>query len=472
LAGWAAGLAMGYFGLKGLLLLLPSNIPLPRAESIQLDARVFLFTLVAAVVTTLLFGLLPALHVSRLELSNSLKQGSLRTGTGGNRIFRQVFVVMEMAMALLLLSGAGLALRSFSKLIHVQAGFDPQRVLTMQLSLPLSNFQKASQYMERILDEVRAVPGVESAASIHFLPLTDRVSGSCFTRENQLAANVSAMPSAEYLVISRDYFRTMGTPLAAGRDFNAHDQFGTHSVAIVNQSFARQVFPGEDPLGRQINLCWTIPNPVEIVGVVGDARQRDLKRLPAPTIFLANVQAPRYLANVVMRSKSDPRQLAHAVEAAIHRTNKDQPVSAVSTMSEVLSGSVAEPRFELGLLAVFAAIALLLATVGVYGVASYSVNQRRREIGIRVALGARTANVANLVLREGLLLAAIGLVIGLASTFVLTRFLRTLLFEITPTDPLTLCAVSCMLLIVSAAAIAIPAGRAMRVNPMVALRQE
>jgi putative ABC transport system permease protein len=472
LAGWAAGLAIGYWGLKGLLVLLPASIPLPRAESIQLDSRVFLLTLAAAVVTTLLFGLVPALHVSRLELSNSLKQGSLRTGTGGNRIFRRVFVVMEMAMALLLLSGAGLAMRSFSKLISVHTGFDAQRVLTMQVSMPLSNFQTASRYMERILDEVRLVPGVESAGSIHFLPLTERVSGSCFTREAKLASNLSAMPSADYLVISRDYFRTMGTPLAAGRDFSARDQFEKPSVAIVNQSFAQQYFPGEDPVGRRINVCWTIPNPVEIVGVVADARQKELRLAPRPTIFLANAQAPRFFAQLVMRSRSDPRQLAHAVEAAIHRVNKDQPVSAVSTMQEVLSGSVAESRFQLGLLLVFAAIAVVLAAIGVYGVVSYSVNQRTQEIGIRVALGARAGNVVSLVLREGLLLAGVGVLIGLAGALALTRVLRSLLFEITPTDPLTLFTVSSLLLIVSAVAIAVPARRAMSVDPMVALRHE
>jgi putative ABC transport system permease protein len=472
LAGWAAGLGIGYWGLKGLLVLLPNNIPLPRAESIQLDSRVFLFTLAAAILTTLLFGLAPALHVSRLELSNSLKQGSLRTGTGGNRIFRRLFVVMEMAMALLLLSGAGLAMRSFSKLIGVHTGFDPKRVLTMQVSMPFSTFQTAAQYMERMLDEVRGVPGVESAGSIHFLPLTERVSGSCFTREAKLAANLSAMPSADFLVISRDYFRTMGTPLAAGRDFSARDQFEKPSVAIVNQSFAQQYFPGEDPVGRRINVCWTIPNPVEIVGVVADARQKELRVAPRPTIFVANAQAPRFFAQLVIRSKSEPRQLARAVEAAIHRVNPDQPVSGVSTMTEVLSSSVAEPRFQLGLLLVFAAIAVLLAAIGVYGVVSYSVNQRTQEIGIRVALGARAGNVANLVLREGMLLAGIGVVLGLAGALALTRVLRSLLFEVTPTDPMTLFTVSSLLLIVSGVAMAVPARRAMSVDPMVALRHE
>jgi putative ABC transport system permease protein len=211
---------------------------------------------------------------------------------------------------------------------------------------------------------------------------------------------------------------------------------------------------------------------VEIVGIVADARQKELKLAPRPTIFVANAQAPRYFAQLVIRSKSDPRQLARAAEAAIHRVNPDQPVSAVSTMEEVLSGSVAEPRFQLGLLLVFAAIAVLLAAIGVYGVVSYSVNQRTQEIGIRVALGARASNVASLVLREGMLLAGIGVVIGLAGALALTRVLRSLLFEVTPTDPATLLTVSCLLLIVSAFALAVPARRAMGVDPMVALRHE
>jgi putative ABC transport system permease protein len=274
------------------------------------------------------------------------------------------------------------------------------------------------------------------------------------------------------LVISPGYFQTMGIPMLRGRDFGPRDRFGTPSVLVVNQAFAQRYFAGQNPLGKKLNVCWTIPNPVEIVGIVADARQTELKVAPQPTIFLANAQGPMYFARLVVRARNDPRQMAHAIEAAIHRVDPDQAVSDVQTMDEVFSDSVARPRFQVVLLLVFAGIAVLLATIGVYGVVSYSVTQRTQEIGIRVALGARAGDVSRLVLLEGLLLGGLGVAVGLAAAVAFTRVLRSLLFEVTPTDPVTLGAVACLLLVVALAAALVPARRATKVDPMVALRYE
>jgi len=260
--------------------------------------------------------------------------------------------------------------------------------------------------------------------------------------------------------------------MLSGRDFGQQDRFGTPSVTVVNHAFAERFFAGSSPIGKKLNVCWTVPNPVEIVGIVADARQTELKVAPQPTIFLANAQGPMYFARLAVRARSDPRQMAHAVKAAIHRVDPDQALSGVQTMDDVFSDSVARPRFQLVLLLVFAGIAVLLATIGVYGVVSYSVSQRTQEIGIRVALGARAGDVSRLVLREGLLMGGLGVAVGLAAAVASTRVLRSLLFEVTPTDPTTLGAVACLLLAVAIAATLLRARRATKVDPMVALRYE
>jgi putative ABC transport system permease protein len=474
LAGWAAGLAVGYGSLRGLLGVIPESVALPRMESIHLDAGVFLFALGISLVTAILFGLTPAIQASRPQLQSALQQGSQRTGVGGSRVFRRAFVVAEIALALLLLVGAGLLLRSFARLTAVNPGFSGDRLLTLSMSTsPATYFdnQKRSRYLERVLDEVRRVPGVAAAGTIHFLPLTGATSGSCFASAPGPDPDASS-PSADFLIVSPGYFPAMGTPMLNGRDFGDRDRFGTPSVLIVNHAFAARYLAGENPIGKKLNVCWTVPNPVEIVGVVADARQTELKVAPEPTIFLANAQAPMYFARLVVRTHNDPRQLAHAVEAAIHRVDPEQAISDVQTMDEVFSDSVARPRFQLALLVIFAGIAVLLATIGVYGVVSYSVSQRTQEIGIRVALGACASDVSRLVLREGLLLGGLGVAVGLAAAVVSTRVLRSLLFEVTPTDPLTLGAVAGLLLAVAIAATLLPARRATRVDPMVALHYE
>jgi putative ABC transport system permease protein len=282
----------------------------------------------------------------------------------------------------------------------------------------------------------------------------------------------SSSPSADFLVVSPGYFQAMRTPLVSGRHFEMRDRFGTRSVIMVNQQFVKRFLGGRNPIGQSLNLCWTVQNPVEIVGVIGDARQTELQTAPKPTIFVNNLQAPMFFAQLVIRTTGDPGRMARAVEGAIHRIDPDQPVTHVGTMDKVFADSVAQPKLELVLLLVFGGVAALLAIVGIYGVLAYSVTRRTREIGIRMALGARERDVGRMVLGEGAILAAIGIGIGLGGALALTRVLRALLFETAPADPATLGFVAGAVLIIVLLATLIPALRAARVNATTALRYE
>lgn len=475
LAGMAAGLLFANFGLHALLALIPANAPLPRSEPIGIDARVFLFTLSVSLVTAIMFGLVPSLRLSRVDLQNILTQGSLRGGVGGHSLLRRSLVIAEVALALILSVGAGLMLKSFARLTSVDPGFNSDHLVTMHIWTSPSHYadnRKRSQYVDSILDEIRSVPGVTAAASVHFLPLTEKTSGSCFSPADQPAPTPAEAPNAQFLIISSDYFKTMGTPILNGREFNKRDQFGASPVAVVNQAFVRKFSPSQNVLGKQLRVCWTIEKPVEIVGIVADARQEELQRSPEPTIFLCNSQAPMYFASLLVRAQGDARQIFREAEEAVHRVDPDQAISDLQTMDTVFSVSVSAPRFQLVLLLIFAGIALSLAMIGVYGVISYSASQRTQEFGIRLALGARSADVTRMVLQEAVILAGIALAIGLAGAFALTRLLQSLLFEVTPTDPATLGGVSAAVLIVAAISTVAPARRAARVDPMVALRHE
>jgi predicted permease len=475
LAGMAAGLLVAKLALHSLLALIPPNAPLPRSEPITIDAPVLLFTFFASLLTVVVFGLVPALRLSRVDLQDALKQGSVRGGVGGHQTLRRSFVIAEVALALLLSVGAGLMLRSFSRLVAVDPGFNPEHLLTMHLWVSPSRYvddPKRAAYFDRILSEIRDAPGVRAAGSTHFLPLTEKVSGSCFGPGDGPPPTPAESPDSQFLIVSSGYFSTMGTSLQRGRDFNERDKFDAPPVAMVNHAFVERYFPGQDLLGKQLQVCWTLTKPVEIVGIVADARQTDLQEPPQPTIFLSNAQAPMYFATLVVRAAGDPRAIAQSVEAAIHRVDPDQAVSDVQSMETVFSDSVSSPRFEAVLLAVFAAIAIALAVIGIYGVVSYSVSQRTNEIGIRMALGARSSNIVSMVLREALILSVLALAFGLAISLALSRVLQSLLFEVTPTDPLTLALVACGILAVSSLAAVLPARRAMRVDPLAALRYE
>jgi putative ABC transport system permease protein len=469
----AAGLAFAYVGVKVLIVMIPSQTQFPRVDAIHIDGWVLLFALAVSIASALIFGLAPSFHVSQVVPHETLQIGAIRTPA--KSILRQTLVVVEVAVSLILLFGAGLMLRSFYRLISVDPGFETQRILTMGMftsPAKYSDDHKRANYFTRILEQIRAVPGVEAAGSVHFLPLQEQTSGSCFARTDEPPPVPSTAPDADFLVVGPGYFQTMGTPLISGRLFNMRDRFGTRSVIMVNQQFVKRFLTGRNPIGQSLNVCWTVKNPAEIVGVVADARQTELQTAPKPTIFVNNLQAPMYFANLVVRTTGDPARTARAVETAIHRVDPDQPVTHVATMEEVFANSVAQPKLELVLLLIFGGIAALLAVIGTYGVIAYSVAQRTREIGIRMALGARDRDVGRMVLAEGVVLAALGIGIGIAGALVLTRVLRTLLFETAPADPATLGIVSAAVLTIVLLATVIPALRAARVNATTALRYE
>jgi putative ABC transport system permease protein len=472
--GTLGGLAIATWGLRGLLGLIPEGAPLPRMESIRIDTPVLLFALGLTFCTTLLFGLLPALRLSRVDLLESLKQGASRTGVGGNRRVRQALMVAEIALALILSVGAGLLLRSFQRLTSVNLGFRTDNLVTMRVFVKdnVEEAQKRARYLDNLLSAVRGVHSVEAAGFTHFLPLMDRVSGSCFALGAELPEKVADAPDAQFLVVSSQYFDVVRTPFLAGRDFNEHDTTEAPTSAIVNHAFVEKFLGGKDAIGQQLSVCWGIKNPTHIVGVVGDARQTRLKDNPVATIFLPNSQAAAYAVTLVIRSIGDPNQIVRPVETAIHEYDPQQAVSEVQTMEHVFSDSAADARFQLVLLMIFAGLAVVLAMIGVYGVVSYSVTQRTQEIGVRMAMGAGTSEIARMVLREALLLAGLAVAIGIVGALAVARVTESLLYETAPSDPATLVISAATVLAVVAVAALVPARRATQVDPLVALRYE
>jgi len=475
-AATLGGIVIANWAVRALLAMIPEGSRFPRMESIRVDSAVFLFALALAFCTTILFGLLPALRLSRVNLQDMLKQGTARGGFGGHRGLRQSLVVAEIALALLLSVGAGLLLRSFQRLTSVDLGFSAEHLVSLDIGMSRVKYNdgpKQARYLDRLLNEIRHTPGVRSASTTDWLPLaSELVSGSCFAFGAEPPVNTATAPGSQFLIISPGYFDTMGTPFRTGRDFNERDTLKSPSAAIVNQAFVSRFFPNGDALGKQLGVCWTVRNPVQIVGVVADSRQTKLKDAPAPTIYLANTQAPLAGATFVVRAAGDPQQVLRSVQFAIHRVDPDQPITEMRTMDRVFSDSASDARFQMVLLVIFAGLAIVLAMIGVYGVTSYSVGQRTQEIGVRLAMGAATSAIARMVLREALFLAALALVIGLTGALALTRVMETLLYETTPTDPGTLAIASVAVLLVAALATVLPAWRAMRVDPMIALRYE
>jgi len=422
-----------------------------------------------------LFGLAPAAQISGSDLERGLREGgrSAAAGGAGGRL-RGVLVVGEIALSLVLLVGAGLLARSFARLLSTDKGFDPENVVSFSLSLPQGAYPRPDQqsrFFEQALDRLAALPGVSGAAAISELPLGGSGTNGAFRVEGRDDPPGSE-PQAEKRIVTPDYFRVLRTPILAGREFTAQDRAGSPAVAIINDALARRMFPGQDPVGRRIEFNWDTTGWQEIVGVVGNVKQYGLQEDMLPTIFVPQAQRPEPAMAVVVRSSLRPDQLVPEIRRQVAALDRNRPLIQVRTMDQVIADSVADRRLPMLILGAFAVAALLLGAIGVYGIVGYSVAQRTQEFGIRMALGARRRDVVRMVLGQGLRLALFGLLIGLAGSLAVARLIAGLLFGITPADPGTLVATSLLILGVALLACYIPARRAARVDPMVALRYE
>jgi putative ABC transport system permease protein len=476
--GGAAGLLIAVWGVNWLVSLAPKTIP--RVHEIAVDPRVICFTLLISVATSLLFGLAPALQASRPDLTGALKEGG--RGSAGllrNRL-RSALVISEVALSLVLLIGAGLMIRSFAKLNQVDPGFNPDRVFTAGVSLLRSKYpddERVASFYSQLLERAAATPGIESAGAISDLPLLGSNTSDSFTIEGRPPVAKQEEPSTEYHVVTPRYFESMGIPLLAGRDFAGTDTKQSPNVVVINQTFARRHFAGESPLGHRLRLQGQERDPLLIVGVVGDVRQLGLDKQPVPEAFVPFLQDPlsetyQRSMTIVARTKSAPGAVAGSLRAALTSLDKSLPVYDLKPMTEYLRDSLARRRFNLILLTAFSGVALALAAIGIYGVISYGVTQRTHEIGIRMALGAEKVDVLWLVVRQGMVMALGGVAIGLLASFALTRLMESLLFGVSVTDPLTFSVIALLLTCVALLACFIPARRATKVDPMIALRYE
>jgi predicted permease len=474
LSGGAAGLALAYWAMRAFISFSPANVP--RTDEIRLDAVALLFTFGTTLLTSVAFGLLPALQASKPDVNTTLKEGGRQAGSrAGNPRTRSLLVVAEVALSLLLLIGAGLMIRTFISFQHVNPGFRTDNLLTMKLALPLSKYPEPQQqvaFYQQVIERVRALPGVQEVGAVSDLPLAE---GGYFTFiiEGRQSASAQDDPSAVWRAINPDYFRTMGMQLRRGREFTEHDQPGEVEVVVINETMAASFWPGEDPIGKRIQIYDQQPMPWrEIVGVVNDTKQFGLDAPTKPEIYVPFSQRPRASMTLIAHTATGPEQLTDAMRAAVRAVDPGQPVYRVSTMEQFFSAHVAGPRATMFLMGALAIAALILAAVGIYGVIAYAVTQQAHEIGIRMALGATQRDVLRLVVGQGITLTLIGVVIGLAGAFVLTRLMKSLLFGVSATDPATFTVIALLLTGVGLLACYIPARRATKVDPLVALRYE
>jgi putative ABC transport system permease protein len=475
--GGGMGLLAALWGIELLEKLLPKDFP--RQQEIHLDLTVLGFTALLSLLTGVIFGFAPAWQVSKTDVHESLKENSRGAiGSGARNRLRSLLVVTEVALSLVLLVGAGLLFRSFLQLQSVKTGFNPERVLTMGLSPSGTNFRDDAQYIafyQQVADRLSAIPGVEAVGAINTLPLAKGPT-TRFRVEGRPPLTVDKWPGVNYRSVSRDYFRALNIPILRGRGFGESDNASAPLVVLINQATADANFAGEDPVGKRINFGIPSNNrPInwfEIVGVVGNVRSIELAEEPTAEIYVSSLQDVFANMSFVIRTSIEPEGLAAAVRQAVSDVDKTQPVSAIRAMENIVSDSVTQPRFNLTLLGVFGGIALILSAAGIYGVMSYTVAQRTHEIGIRLALGAQPGDVLRLVIKQGLTLTLAGVALGLAAAFALTRIMETLLYGVSATDPSTFVAVAMLLAIVALFACYVPAKRATKVDPMMALRYE
>ena len=473
--GGLLGLLLAGWG--GQLLVRLSAGSLPDSAEVGVDAWALGFTLLVSLAAGVLAGVAPALQFSRNELAETLKQGTGRTAGGSvKQRTRKALVVCEVALSLILLVGAGLMIRSFWKLQNVDPGFDTSNTLTMSVLLPHTRYAEPQQLLafhDQVLEQIRALPGVVSAGSTTTIPLTGSGSKQPFTVEGRPAPPVSEQPLAQTRYVSTDYFRAIGIPLKQGRPFEDRDRDGAPQVVIISEAMARRFWPGENPVGKRLTASFhEQQGPREIVGVVGDVKSNGLDDDAAASMYLPFRQVPRPWISFVTRTASDPQDFVQPISRAVYAVDREQALRSVRTMEQVLTESLSGRRFNMTLLMTFAGLALVLAAVGVYGVMNYSVMLRRRELGIRIALGARALDVLRLVLGQGLALTLIGVGVGMAGAYALTRLMASLLYGVTATDFVTFGSVSGVIILVGLLASFLPAHRATKVDPMMALRSE
>jgi predicted permease len=475
LMGGALGLSLAWFGVNALVEV--NQVQIPRANEIGLDWRVLAFTLGVSLLTGIIFGLVPALQASKADLHETLKEGG-RTGSSGARAWvRNTLVALEMALALVVLVSAGLLIRSFWRLQQVNPGFAPQNVLAMSLTLPATKYREPAQrdnFYKELLQKVRALPGVQAAGATSNLPLSGNNSSGSFRIEGRETPQGQSLPHGDRWAATTDYFSTMKIPIIRGRFFDDRDTMESQPVAIIDVAMARKYWPDEDPVGKRISFQSRDNNRIwrEIVGIVGHVKHRGLEGESRVQYYIPHSQAQNSFMSLVVRTNADPASLTGVVRGAISQLDKDLPVFRVRTMEQYVIDSTAQRRFAMTLVGIFAAVALALAGVGLYGVLSYSITQRSHEIGIRMALGAQVRDVLRLVIGQGMLLALAGVVLGSAAAFLLTRLMANLLFEVTPSDPLTFVTIVFLLTLVALLACFVPARRATKVDPIEALRYE
>lgn len=477
--GGLGGVLLSIWGLDAMRKLVPQGM-IPRADEISLDWRVLVFSLTVSFLTGIVFGLAPAWHMLRVDVNGALKEGASKIGSGIVRgRLRNALVVVEVALALALTVGAGLLLRTFANLRSIEPGFETQKLLSFDLSPRRANYDTAAKINDlylRGLERFRGLPGVEAVALTNKLPLEAQ-----FNLPYRLAGQSDFAGAVQYRLITPDYFNVMKMALRQGRQFNEKDTSGSEPVAIVNEAFARRNFAEVGPLGQQLCVgCERFGDPAmrRVVGVVNDTKQRSLGEASPATVFIPLTQTPEDVRDIarqssfIVRTSGDPLALSRAIRNEMRQLDPGLPVRNLRTMDELVNRSIAPQRFNLSLLSLFSGLGLLLAAVGIYGVMAYSVSQRTHEIGLRMALGAQTRDVLKLVVKQGLVLSLIGVAIGLIASVALTRLMKNLLFGVSATDPLTLISVAVLLTGVALLACYMPARRATKVDPLVALRYE
>jgi len=472
LAGGVLGLLIAHWGLFALLKI-PQNFV--DAGEATLDTRVLLFALAASVFTGWLFGLVPALQLARPELQAFLREGARGSGEGArwNRV-RGGFVVAQVALSLLLLVSAGLLIRSFDRLLRVDLGFKPERLLTLEYRLPRSKYKEPARqwnFHRGVVEQIKAVPGVQSVSLVRGLPFSGNGGTAAIILPDREIPQPGKEPQVMFNTAMANYFETIGIPLIKGRVFGDQDQANTPAVVVINQTMARRFWPNQDPLGKQIKSA-ADGTTATVIGVVGDAKHYSMGEDSTAQLYGAYSQQPGLFATVVIRTSVEPLALSESVRQAIWKVDSDQPMWKIRTVEFLVSRSVADQKFLLALMGIFASLALILTMIGLYGVISYLVNQRTQEIGIRMALGAEAGHILRMVLKQGMTLVLTGVALGLLASWLLTRLMARLLYQVSATDPATFAGIALLLITVALLACYLPARRATKVDPLVALRDE